>query len=500
MNNYAEAVVPDRLSTSTTARAPAAPQIDATVLERTIAEALQERALRPAVVRVELALSGFEPWCGFSLPGRRGEPVFAWNDPSREHTLFALGAVEGLECDGPSRFEAVQRWISSIDERCLDLPHGPLAAPLAVGGFSFAESQLGTLRDRAGPWRGWPRAAWFVPRILLERRGLATRAVLSAALGAGRWATARAAEALAASRGVLAGLAAPRAAGSEAYRPLAQAADASGGAARWRRAVIAAKQAIGRSELDKVVLARTARFEASPGTRFDPEATLRALRDRQRRSIAFLLERPGEGSFLGASPEILARVEGGRVETVALAGTLGLEHGAADLEGEAALLASPKDRAEQRIVAESIEATLRPIASAALDTSAAPEVVRHCNLLHLKTPIVAWLKPGVPPLEVIRRLHPTPAVAGEPREAALEFISAAEPADRGWYAGPIGWLGPGRKAALAVAIRSALIRQRTCTAYAGAGIVAASDPDAEWAETLLKLDTIESALALETTE
>ncbi|HLY26306.1 MAG TPA: chorismate-binding protein, partial [Aggregatilineales bacterium] len=111
------------------------------------------------------------------------------------------------------------------------------------------------------------------------------------------------------------------------------------------------------------------------------------------------------------------------------------------------------------------------------------------------TPITALLKDGYNLLDVIERLHPTPAVGGRPRDLALALIREREDFDRGWYAAPVGWLDAQGEGDFVVALRCALLRGRQAMLFAGCGIVATSDPEREYAEWRLKLTPMLSALS-----
>jgi len=433
------------------------------------------------LVRLGFDLGAVEPWRLLRAQGLAEQPErFAWHDEAGDLTCLALGSVASVEAAGPERFGAVQRWCSTILERTVDLGRAASRAPLFVGGFAFS--------DRAasdGPWALWPDARWWVPELLIQRRGARSELLLCAqdSRSAGSLAAlaTRVREALAAEP------VAPRAAsvalpGEDEPRE------------RWCRSVEIVRRRILQGELKKVVLARARRFAAPKGARFDPEATVENLRARERRAICFLIRGPRGSTFVGASPEFLARVDGSRLSTEALAGTRQRDADPArDRAFEVELLQSAKDRSEQSIVASAILEALAPIASS-VEHPAEPEIERQRSVVHLRTPIAAALRPGTSPLEVARRLHPTPAVAGAPIGDALTAIAEHEALHRGWYAGPVGWIGRGQ-AAFAVALRSAILSDEEAFAFAGAGIVAASDPEAEWRETALKMATIERALA-----
>ncbi len=115
---------------------------------------------------------------------------------------------------------------------------------------------------------------------------------------------------------------------------------------------------------------------------------------------------------------------------------------------------------------------------------------------HLETPVAAWLPRAGRVLDLVERLHPTPAVGGFPREQALTAIRELETFDRGWYAGPFGWTDLAGEGDFAVAIRSALLDGHSASLFAGGGIMADSDPAAEWEETCLKLRPMLSALGV----
>ncbi len=139
------------------------------------------------------------------------------------------------------------------------------------------------------------------------------------------------------------------------------------------------------------------------------------------------------------------------------------------------LLYSAKNREEHEIVTTTIRDSLASLCSRIWITDT-PELLRLKNIQHLQTAIVGELLPGRSMLEALHALHPTPAVGGSPTEQALAFIRAHENLDRGWYAGPIGWIDLRGNGEFAVALRSALLEKNQATLFAGCGIVRDSDP------------------------
>ena len=261
---------------------------------------------------------------------------------------------------------------------------------------------------------------------------------------------------------------------------------------QWESMVDKAIRSIQAGEMQKVVLsrARAAHF----ATPVDPLPALKTLGRDYPQTFRFLFSpRPGQ-AFFGATPELLARVERPKVFSLALAGsTASGGTQAEELTLAAALSHSPKDRHEHTLVVEAIRNALRPLTSE-LRTADIPHVRRLANIQHLATELQGSLHEKYDIYDVIRVLHPTAAVGGAPRQAALDFVTRAEPAARGWYAAPIGWLDVAGNGVFAVAIRSALCDGKKALLYAGAGIVAGSDPAQEWQETELKFRPLMEAL------
>jgi menaquinone-specific isochorismate synthase len=196
---------------------------------------------------------------------------------------------------------------------------------------------------------------------------------------------------------------------------------------------------------------------------------------------------------LGATPELVVAQRGRWVATWALA--VSIRRGRSFDEDEklaGELTASGKDRAEHELVVRSVETRLAPALTRI--RIRARDVLRLSNIQHLCTPIDGEVRDGTGLLDLVARLHPTPAVGGLPAEEALEFIQAAEPVTRGWYAGPVGWFDAGGDGEFAVALRSAVSDGVRTRLYAGAGIVAGSRPEHEWQETELKFLPMMEAL------
>jgi menaquinone-specific isochorismate synthase len=265
-------------------------------------------------------------------------------------------------------------------------------------------------------------------------------------------------------------------------------------AAAWRATVAAALRAFEAGPMGKVVLARRVTFGF--GEPLDPFALLARLEAATPGAFHFLTAHGPGAAFLGASPERLFRQDGRCVWTEAVAGTRprGETHGE-DAAFEAELMESEKDAREHSYVRDFLAAHLAPLATE-LRVDDAPEAMPQARVVHLRTRLEATLRTGVRPLDVLAALHPTPAVGGTPTDAALAFLRAHEPFDRGRYAAPVGWMS--RDAAeFAVGLRAGRVEGRTLSLYSGAGVVAGSDAEREWAEIESKIGDFAAALGLQ---
>ena len=261
-------------------------------------------------------------------------------------------------------------------------------------------------------------------------------------------------------------------------------------ASEWMALVAETVQRIQYGAYEKVVLARGVQISLSiPTAMFDIAATLQQLRQQYPDTYVFAIQR-GERFFVGATPERLVQAMDGQIRTMALAGSAprGVTE-EEDMQMGMELLQSRKNNAEHALVVAEVHDALLSHCTHVL-VAEKPQLLKLKNVQHLKTPVVGELLPGRCILDVMAHLHPTPAVGGFPREAALIAIRDTENLDRGWYAGPLGWIGASGYGEFAVALRSGLIAGNTATLFAGCGIVADSDPESEYAESCLKLQVM----------
>ncbi len=396
-------------------------------------------------------------------------PFFYLEQPERDLAIVALGSAAELRSSGPSRFQELslrgRRMMSSIRTDRRD--GAPVQGPLMVGGFGFSDRDC-----MAHEWREFPAACLMLPRLLWVRHG--GRCALTRIWDEGR--EGPPALALPASPPEAACCRALEcsAAGEKQWRLAEQ-------RARWRGRVERVRAMVRRGTVRKVVLSRRIETDSA---RVKPASFLRAARRKRPSCFNFWFSRAATG-FFGSTPELLVRVEGERVFSAALAGTA--PRGPTPELDRAlgnSLLACPKNLEEHRYVGEAVKAALGPVAEQ-LDSPAKPGLMRLPEAQHLFTPFAGRLRHRYSAIELAGLLHPTPAVCGEPRQRALELIEQEEP-DRGWYAGTLGWMDAQGNGEFAVALRCALIDGARVFLWAGAGIVADSDPPAEFAETEAK--------------
>jgi menaquinone-specific isochorismate synthase len=247
-------------------------------------------------------------------------------------------------------------------------------------------------------------------------------------------------------------------------------------------------EVIASGQIEKVVLARD--ISASVSTDFNINPALRKLEKKFDSCYIYSI-----AGMFGASPELLVKVSHSEFSARVLAGTAGrgTDPGVDQAIG-AALIESPKNRAEHKFAIDSLVASLSEFTKE-ITVDAEPFSIALPNLWHLASDVKAMLSSESTSLQVVNALHPSAAVAGTPRDKALEVIEEIENVDRGRYAGPVGWLGADGDGVWAIALRGAQLTEGKLTAFAGCGIVAGSDAQAELDEAILKFKPIVDSLS-----
>lgn len=432
---------------------------------------------RPVVVSTSITLPWIDPLSAFAAAA--GHERSYWERPSRHAAVAGIGVAHRIEAD-PARAGAA--WRALVENAVVDDACG---GPLLMGGFAFDP------QAPASPlWRGFPAGSLILPRLTVATEGTTTTVTLNAVVTRG------------------ADIAAEEQRLRDRWTSLFRRLDTSSldeapwqyllerrdvpARQEWEALVGAAARACADGYVEKVVLARA--LQVAAARPFDPAVALARLRRAYPSAYIFAADHGGR-CFLGATPERLVRLRAGVVDVACLAGSA--PRGATSEEDSylgGALLSSAKDHAEHAIVVREVRRSLAGLTSG-LRVPVAPRLLQLQNVQHLYTPVEAQVLPGTCVLDLVQGLHPTPAVGGYPRDAALRYIRAHEGLDRGWYAGPIGVVDRHGEGEFAVALRSALLDGATATLFAGCGIVAASRPADEFAETCLKLRPMLTALS-----
>jgi menaquinone-specific isochorismate synthase len=382
----------------------------------------------------------------------------------RGQGIAGIGEALRLEFTGPSRFrDAAVAWTAIAAAAQVDDPiELPGTGLVALGAFTFADESART-------------SVLIVPSVVIGRRSGVS------------WVTRVSANPPAAAVGA----AVPEVDEGRELGPDFSVSFDFGALDRpgYVRAVQAALVHLRAGELSKVVLAR------SMIGQLPADADLRVLLGELATGYPDTWTFAVDG-LIGSSPETLVTASHGVATARVLAGSAprGADP-AADLDAAAALATSPKDLDEHQFALRSLLGSLGPHARN-ITSSEQPFTLKLPNLWHLASDVEGDLTDGATSLDLIAALHPTAAVAGTPTDAALALIAELEPFDRGRYAGPVGWVGADGDGEWAIALRSAQVDEDgTVTAFAGAGIVAESDPEMELAETRMKFRPVIDAFA-----
>lgn len=447
-----------------------------------VARRRSRRLGRPVLVSVTAEVRPRDPLALFARGLGVTHNRLFWSRPADGLAVAGLGAAWSFAADGPERFAAAAAaWRELIASAAVDAdPALPFAGPMAAAGFAFDP-----LRPSDGQWDGYADGLLLLPRLVLATDGERASLTVNGLVGPSTSSIALHLSAARRLRDLL----------GRTWRPprLGEGVRLEGALppGQWRAIVAEAVADLRAGRLEKVVLAREVRARAA--TPFDPAAALDALRRDYPDTFVFAVARGGR-TFLGASPERLVSLRDREVAASALAGSA--PRGAAPEEDAAlgqALLASAKDREEHAVVVRMLRAALAEVCER-VEAPDAPALMRLRNVQHLYTPVTGTVRADAGVLDLVGRLHPTPALGGQPREAALAWIRERERLDRGWYGAPVGWVDARGQGEFAVAIRSALVGRYEASLFAGAGIVAASDPAREERETEIKLRAMLGAL------
>lgn len=411
--------------------------------------------------------SGFEPRSLLDDPQGNGV-VASYERPVRGLALVGVGTAGRVEVAPGAHPASVREQARAL----LTGPVGgnvPLLAPRLLGGFRFNPAA-----PLAEPWRAFG-AGWLVlPRLLFVLSGESNAVVVAPGVDPGQ------AEAVVdavptRSEGMPATL--------RVERPMDREA--------WLTSVATIASEVRAGAYEKAVLASTQQLASDAPIPIG--RALARLRAGYPECHVFTMTE-GDTTFLGASPELLVSLLDGRVRSLGLAGSAPRgETPEDDARIGDALLTSAKDRMEHEAVVRAIRERLGSLTEDLVAPNQ-PELRRLRNIQHLATEISARVRPGAGLLDLVQRLHPTPAVCGWPADRARAVIQAHEAFDRGWYAGPIGWMDAAGDGEFAVALRSAVVSGDRVWLFAGNGIMGDSIPASELSEVQWKFRPLTEAL------
>ncbi len=453
---------------------------------------------RGRLVSFTQPLPTLDPLTFFANARRLTGTASYWARPADGFVLVGAGAAITLRGEGPERFEQIAEAWRNLTQSYVtgfDALQSWGVGPLLMGGFAFDPTQ----QPKNPHWQSFGDGSMTLPQFLLTQTANQTFLTCNLVLPTSFDSLTHSARA-ALFEQYAENIALLRTALTKpASAPLARQPKAAQlnfedvlPASEWQEIVGHATQNIKAGNFQKAVLAREviATFERP----IEVETTMRQLQQNFPTATIFAMAQR-EKCFLGATPERLVQLCNGQVRTVALAGSAPRSQQAAedDRLGQE-LLDNPKNRGEHAVVVETIAAQLENLCGP-LDVPAAPRLLKLANVQHLYTPIRGQLQSEAGLLELVAKLHPTPAMGGYPRQEALDFIRQNEQLDRGWYAAPVGWLNVRGEGDFAVAIRSALVENKQARLFAGCGIVADSDPASEYQESRFKLEAIGKAIS-----
>ena len=439
----------------------------------------------PQLVSITLPAVGLDPLAVLESIYEESELHFYVERKQEGFAVAGADAVASRVETGRGRFAEVKAFVEETIENTIAIGDErlPFFGPHFFCSFAFA--------DDGGPECVFPSASVFVPRwqvSLSKGRSIAVANAMVEADGDVAEIAERIWKANTKFRSFGPGTAL---AGERTEMRILETLE-DGGANRFSGSVASAVKKIGDGEFEKIVLARALDLQANQ--RFHPLEILNTLRERYADCYSFSVGNGKGQSFIGASPERLARAVRGELLTEALAGTARRGTTASeDAALGAALLGSDKDRREQALVLDSIA---RRLAALGIETECDEEpcLKKLQNVQHLQSLVRGKIPEGMHLLDVISQLHPTPAVGGSPRESACSCIRSLEGFDRELYAGAIGWVDTKGEGEFLVGIRSALINGDRARLYAGGGIVSGSDPEKELGETELKFRVLKENL------
>jgi menaquinone-specific isochorismate synthase len=408
----------------------------------------------------------------------RNGDIFYWNVGSENIEFLACCPLLSFNEFGDERLSNTSRVVNKLENNFKSnwTEHNLEEAPLIVGGIKFAPNQNSEL------WGDFSDSDWFVPKIIFYKKLDKTFLIYNFFNNPSLFESIKIFDEVLIA---LEGLSNSEPPETDNYNILPQ--NNTKSFFEWEKIVNKALENISEGMLSKVVLSREVKIQLNKKP-FIPDL-LKKLSERYPQCNTFSYQR-GDSIFLGASPEKLAKVSNGWIEVDALAGSAPRGNNEfEDVEMEYFLLNSEKNLFEQRAVVNFIHNLLSKISDEIIFDDK-PKIRKLPNIQHLWTIMKAKLNKNIKMFDLLMKLHPTPAICGDPWKIAKDFILEMEPHDRGLYSGNIGWFNFNGRGEFAVAIRTALIKNNKLYAYSGCGIVEGSEASSEFEESEIKLKPI----------
>ncbi len=440
-------------------------------------------------------------WISYTLPIPEIDPLayveqvsgedhlYYWEHPEKDFALAAGGSAKVLKATGSNRFTDISEQSLQLRSNLVALSgvNHSLAKPILVGGYSFSDHNVHKM------WKNFGAARFVLPEWLILKTGKLFALTLTVPC------LNRTADEVIDEFQVKCEEFHTRYESIKAFRPATGLSQESSAMLQadssfrdWEKQVNRSRQMISKGVFKKIVIARQVDIESDRP--ISVPRTMFYLRRQFPECFNFMIKVDGGPSFIGATPERLVSLKRNMMQTEGLAGSISRgESASEDMALGLSLMESKKDRSEHDFVVKDIRNNLKRN-KMQVKHPRQPGIKKLSNVQHLYTPITAEIIEDITLHELAGMLHPTPAVGGFPKQAAVPYITEIEDIDRGWYAGPVGWYSLNGSGEFAVAIRSAWVEGNRARLFAGCGIVKNSDPEKEWAETEMKLTPIIGAL------
>jgi len=439
---------------------------------------------RPILISEVHKMDMINPLTFFNVGKDRysGERFF-WKDPADEIVLIGLGISKQIQSDqATDRFFHVEReWKNFLEESLIFNPYTKIGVgPLMFGGFSFDP-----YKEKTDLWSKYADSLFHIPKYLLSiidgETYLTTNIVFTPNDDLSLFSK------IVEERNQL--LLSLKRNDPGKCAALLETNEIS--PEKWKQAVDGVVKELTNGPLKKVVLARELRLVFNDQVVSD--TVLDHLYTQQPASFIFAFESNGD-CFIGASPERLVKKHGSEVYSTCLAGSI--SRGSTEEEDRIlgqTLLNDQKNLIEHGFVVEMIKEALEESCEEIILPDK-PQLMKNRDIQHLYTPVIGKCNKDASLLLLVERLHPTPALGGLPKKAAVEKIRQVEELDRGFYGAPLGWVDYKQNGEFAVSIRCGLLQGNEASLFAGCGVVADSNSESEYLETSLKFTPMLRAL------